>query len=227
MFQLSSVESSLWSQYANNRSLENRNKIFQFYSEWVRKVASRQYSLLRPEGVEWADFVQSASIALMESIERFDYSCSVPFESFAFPRVRGAILNTLPALPAISIDAIHEQYLESGRSAHYSEVEINVFDQFLDAVLEIAFSEILVSSSYKAVRIDGDPLKAYICNSEAEKVVAAVGQLPDDLQFIITAHYINFMRFSQIATQLSLSRSRVSQLHKEALRRLRFLYEDT
>lgn len=223
----SSVESLLWSQYASNRSLENRNKIFQYYTEWVRKIASQQYSVLRPATVEWADFVQAASLALMECIDRFDHACSVPFSAYAFPRVRGAMLDMLPVASTVSIDTVQELGFVTDRNQLYVDVEIATFDQFIEAVLDIAFSEILTSDAQSVTRLDGDPLNAYISNAEAEKVINAVSQLPCDLQFIITSHYRNFISFSQIAEQLSLSRSRVSQLHRKALKRLRYLYENT
>ncbi|NJL18613.1 MAG: hypothetical protein HC938_17105, partial [Nitrospira sp.] len=47
-----------------------------------------------------ADYVQNASIGLLEAISRFEPERGIPFAAFALPRVRGAVLNGLRTLPA-------------------------------------------------------------------------------------------------------------------------------
>lgn len=226
--ELSEIELTLWSRYASHRTLENRNKIFLHYSAWAKKIASSQFILLRPDTLEWSDFVQSASLALMESIDRFDHLSSVPFEAYAYPRIRGAILNSLPKFSMMSIDFALDKMDWRQKDQLYSEGAVEGFDQFVDAVLDIALSEILVSSSFNVTtRLDGDPLRVYINSCEEEKLMALIDRLPDDMHFIVTSHYSNFLSFAQIAKQMSLSKSRVSQIHREALRKLRTLYETT
>jgi RNA polymerase sigma factor FliA len=201
-------ELALWSDYCSSRSLENRNRLFQYYSLWAKKVASSQFALLRPAQVDWSDIVQNASLALIEVIDKFDNSRGVPFKAFAYPRIKGAIIDGLPKSEQIDSEEMREIEEWTNSSTLYFEPEGDEFNQFIDAVLD-------------------DPMNAYISLREEQKVVEAIDSLPSDLRFIIISHYNNYLTFSQIANEMALSRGRVSQLHKEALKQLRQTYEAT
>jgi RNA polymerase sigma factor FliA len=220
-------ELALWSDYCSSRSLENRNRLFQYYSLWAKKVASSQFALLRPAQVDWSDIVQNASLALIEVIDKFDNSRGVPFKAFAYPRIKGAIIDGLPKSEQIDSEEMREIEEWTNSSTLYFEPEGDEFNQFIDAVLDIAFSEILDMSSRRVTRFSDDPMNAYISLREEQKVVEAIDSLPSDLRFIIISHYNNYLTFSQIANEMALSRGRVSQLHKEALKQLRQTYEAT
>jgi RNA polymerase sigma factor FliA len=221
------IESALWSDYASNRSLENRNQLFQYYSIWVKKVASSQFAQLRPALIDWSDCVQNASISLIEVIEKFDCLKGVPFEAYAYPRIRGAIIDGLPKQGQVSPEDISEIEEWTTGSNLYFEPEGDEFNQFIDAVLDIAFSEILDISSRRVTRFNDDPLNAYISLREEQKVIEAIDSLPSDLRFVVTSHYNNYLTFTQIANEMLLSKGRVSQMHKEALKKLRQTYEAT
>jgi RNA polymerase sigma factor FliA len=221
------IESALWSKYSSDKSLENRNQLFLFYSVWAKKIASNQFAQLRPALIDWSDCVQNASIALIEVIDKFDSARGVSFEVFAYSRVKGAVIDGLPKqalIPPEDMDEIEEWTTSSNL---YFEPEGDEFSQFVDAVLDIAFSEILDMSSRRVTRFSDDPLNAYISLEEEQKVVEAIDSLPTDLRFVITSHYNYYLTFTQIANEMLLSKSRVSQMHKEALKKLRQAYEAT
>lgn len=215
----------LWSSYSANRDIEIRNKIFQYYSSWIKKISSYQYSKYRTDYVNWSDCVQNASIALLEAIDKFEVSRGVPFEAFAYARIKGAVLNGLADLSKNNFkitydidDVLDEVDLSDNDEAR--------FDQFIDVIIDIAFSKLLDLSSYRFSQTGMDPLDSYIINSEEKKVLSAVKELPSELQFIIISHYNHFLTFTQIAKELDVSKSRVSQLHKEAIKKLRIIYEN-
>lgn len=224
---ISDPATELWASYSADKNIEIRNKIFQHYSLWIKKVSSYQYSKYRADLIEWSDCVQNASIALLESIDKYDMSRGIPFEAFAYSRVKGAILNGLAASS--------KHYVKTTTTTDFFDIADNInlsdnfddsFDQFLDAVIDIAFSKLLDISSYRFSQIGIDPLDSYIINSEEKKVLSAVKKLPSELQFIIVSHYNHFLTFIQIAEKLNISKSRVSQLHKDALKKLRNIYEN-
>jgi RNA polymerase sigma factor FliA len=223
----SQLESTLWMEYSSNRTLENRNRLFQFYSGWVKKIASAQFYQMHPDGVEWSDFVQNASVALIEAIDRFDLDFAVPFEAFAYPRIKGAIIDGLPKSGTVFLNDVAFGSTLSATHGLYFDNEIRDFDQFIDAILDIAFAKILDISSRRATRLDSDPLDVYINIREEEKVMNAIKRLPADQQFVIISHYNHFLTLSQIGNKMSLSTSRVSQLHRDALKQLRLFYEAT
>lgn len=217
----------LWAEYAQNKTLEIRNKLFQHYVIWLRKIVSTQYLKNRNTLIDWHDCIQNASIALIESIDRFDFSRDVPFEAFAYPRIKGAIIDGFSQIKSESyvysdVGAIDQYDFFASRELT-GDVD-DSFDDFIDIVLDVAFSKLLGVSAPKLIEHQ-NPLNAYILHSEDKKIHQAVQLLTPDYQFIILSHYHNYLTFTQIAEQLGVSKSRISQLHKEALKKLRHLYE--
>lgn len=219
----------LWILFKETQKVEVRNQLFQHYSEWVRKVTSIQFAKYGNQLVDWSDCMQNASIALIEAIERFDIERGVPFEAFAYPRTKGAILNGIVRFQReksqVAVqDSDMECVLDRECVVDMEEGE-DFFDVFVDSVIDLAFSKMLDMASYRSRQSSQNPLDLYLAIAEEDRLTALVAQLPADLAFIINAHYNHYLSFVQIAEKMNLSRSRISQLHKEALRKLRLLYE--
>lgn len=217
----------LWAEYAQHNSLEVRNKLFQYYALWLRKIVSSQYLKNRNTLIDWHDCIQNASIALLESIDRFDFSRGVPFEAFAYSRIKGAIIDGFSQIKSEAyvysdIGAI-EQYDFFAHRELTGDID-ETFDDFIDIVLDVAFSKLLGVSAPKLIE-EQNPLSVFLLHSEDKKIHQAIQLLTSDCQFIILSHYHNYLTFTQIAELLGVSKSRVSQLHKEALKKLRILYE--
>ena len=67
------------------------------YSPLVKYVAGRMISGL-PAHVEEADLISYGLIGLISTIERFEPDREIKFETYAIPRIRGAIIDELRAL---------------------------------------------------------------------------------------------------------------------------------
>ncbi len=217
----------LWAVYAQHRALETRNKLIQYYAGWLRKVVSSQYLKNRNTLIDWHDCIQNASIALIESIDRFDFSRGTPFEAFAHPRIKGAIIDGFSEIRSEAyvysdLGAI-DQYDFFAHRELTGDIEES-FDDFIDIVLDVAFSKLLGVSAPRLIE-EQNPLNVYLLHTEDKKVNQAIQLLAANYQFIIISHYHNYLSFAQIAELLGVSKSRVSQLHKEALQKLRFFYE--
>lgn len=80
----------LWDAYAKDPSTFNRNKIAEFYWKWatqeVEKFCARRH--LQPDA-----YYAPVSEALLLSIPRFDRSRGFAFRTFAYPRLTGALLD--------------------------------------------------------------------------------------------------------------------------------------
>ena len=87
----------LWQSFRADPTLERRNRLVLQYSPLVKYVAGRLRTRL-PESVEYADLVSDGIIGLMEAIERFDPGRGLTFQTFAVPRIRGAMVDALRSL---------------------------------------------------------------------------------------------------------------------------------
>lgn len=217
---------ALWQSYKTNRHFHERNRLFLQYSSWIRKITSAQFIRYGGQLVDWADCMQNASIGLIEAIERYDIDRGVPFEAYAYTRIKGAIVNGITHFQKdrrhnIIREADHEFLSE----IHLSENPDDLFDSFVDSVIDLAFSKMLDMASYKFREVGANPLDAYISISEDERVMDSVKLLPQELQYVINSHYNHYLTFAEIATHMQVSPSRVSQLHKLALEKLRRIYE--
>jgi len=86
----------LWAAYRSAPCRRTRDGLAVHYRPLVRSVAHRTAQRL-PDHVDAADLVQSGVFGLLEAIDRFDPDRCARFESYAVPRIRGAVLDELRA----------------------------------------------------------------------------------------------------------------------------------
>src|SRR5918997_6757112 len=86
----------LWAAYLAEPTRALRDRLVVHYTPLLRAVAHRLGSAL-PSYIEVADLVQCGVFGLIDAVERFDPERCPRFESYAVPRIRGAILDELRA----------------------------------------------------------------------------------------------------------------------------------
>jgi DNA-directed RNA polymerase specialized sigma subunit len=69
----------LWRLYLETASIEVRNSLFLYYLPWMKKISTSIFSKYSNRTTEWRDCIQIGSVALLESIGRYDPSTGVPF----------------------------------------------------------------------------------------------------------------------------------------------------
>src|SRR6266550_1880197 len=87
----------LWERYKEDGSQEAREQLIIHYAPLVKYVASRVATGL-PANVEQADLVSYGIFGLIDALEKFDLAREIKFETYAIPRIRGAIIDELRAL---------------------------------------------------------------------------------------------------------------------------------
>src|SRR5947209_7396781 len=86
-----------WREYASTRAPELRDAIIRDYAILARRAVERLQ--ITPWGcVSKDDLISHAVIGLIDAIDRYDPEHGSPFEGFAMPRIRGAILDALRQL---------------------------------------------------------------------------------------------------------------------------------
>ncbi len=87
----------LWERFKATGDEDARERLILHYSPLVKFVAGRIGAGL-PSSVDPGDLVSSGVFGLIDAIERFDPERGVKFETFAVPRIRGAVYDGLRQL---------------------------------------------------------------------------------------------------------------------------------
>lgn len=241
------VRSDLWTNFIKTREQKIREELITEYAPLVRFVVGR-LGIPPTSLLEIDDLVSYGMIGLINAIDRFDLVRGVPFEAFATPRIRGAVIDHLRSLnwqPRSAVSRIRqvEAALASveqrmGRPAKEEEVagELGVSveryrQMLLDASTTVLSLDVPVSSFHDE---EMSPLKDFLEDEdapgpaeEAERqemalaLSSAIDQLPEREQLLLALYYQEELTMKEISKVMSVSESRVCQLHMQAIMRLR------
>lgn len=211
------AETQLWRQYRQGRDLAARDRLFMQYMPWAASVGRSVYRRISIYNLDSDDFVQNAELGLLDAISRFDPDRGIDFRAYAKARVRGAVFNGLRVLLSergVSNDDM--RYAE--RLAHLHRSDVDAFDSVVDAIVGLGIGYLLDHAGNEG---SGDAY-AYVKRDQTNAtLVQAVNRLPDRLRHLIKEHYFNHVPFRDLAESMGVTKGRVSQLHHDALRRLR------
>ncbi|HEY2346304.1 MAG TPA: sigma-70 family RNA polymerase sigma factor [Xanthomonadaceae bacterium] len=215
------AEPELWDRYRVHDDQQARDRLFLHYVPWASSIARSVHRRLRVYNVDREDFVQNATIGLLEAMARFDPARGIPFSAYAKSRVRGAVFNGLRAIlgerPAPSEESRFAARLKDLLDA---PSEGNVFNDVVDSILGLGTGYLLDEAASHMVAREGGLEYARAAELET-RIASAVSILPDRLRMILQLHYFQFVPFQEIAARLGVTKGRISQLHKVALEKLR------
>ena len=87
----------LWQQYIDGRSADVRRTLIETYAPLARYVVDRLN--LRPgAALEYDDLLSQAVVGLIDAVDRFDPTRGIKFETYAYYRIRGAVMDMLREL---------------------------------------------------------------------------------------------------------------------------------
>jgi RNA polymerase sigma factor FliA len=215
-------EAELWRRFRQGGDLLARDHLFRLHMAWAAAVARSVYRRVGVFSLDSSDFVQNAELGMLEALARYEPERGIDFRAFARSRVRGAVFNGLRSmLRERGISNDDQRHVE--RLSHMRDNDGEAFDTVVDAVIALGMGFLLDHAASEA-SIDAS---TYVQRDQTHlRLKSAVDRLPERLQEVVVAHYFDFVPFSDIADDLGVSRSRVSQLHREALQRLRDILRD-
>lgn len=211
------AEVELWQQYREGSDLFARDRLFLQYMPWAASVGRSVYRRISIYSLDRDDFVQNAELGLLDAMSRFDPGRGVEFSAYARPRVRGAVFNGLRALLSergVSNDDM--RYAE--RLTHLHRGDIDAFDSVVDAIVGLGIGYLLDHTSNEGT---GDAYAYFKRDQTNATLLQVVNRLPERLCHVVTEHYFNHVPFRDIAADMKLTKGRISQIHHEALDRLR------
>jgi RNA polymerase sigma factor for flagellar operon FliA len=234
----------LWKQYGETKSQEAREVLIIEYAPLVKLVAGR-LSMYLGFNVEYDDLVGYGIFGLIDAIDKFDMMKDVKFETYASLRIRGAILDQIRKMDWIprtirdrqkKIDiAIKEVESETGHVAtdaevasrmHITEDEYMNWQSQMKATGVISLNEFMEQGSdipedyNRSARLE-KPEEAVERAELKEMLKEALNLLTEKERKVVLLYYYEELTLKEISNVLSVSESRVSQLHTRALQKMR------
>ena len=230
----------LWAGYLSEPSRALRDRLVVQYMPLLRAVAHRLGSSL-PSYVEISDLVQCGVFGLIDAVERYDPARCSRFESYAVPRIRGAIIDELRAqdwvprtvrgrtreleraqerLEARLLRAATDAELadELGLSVH----EVRSFGRQVQLISVEALDENSGGVSELLADDDApDPMSVVQAAETVRQLAAAVEQLGERDRTVVQLYYLENRTLAEIGRLLGVTESRVCQLHTRLVGRLR------
>ncbi|UCD62819.1 MAG: FliA/WhiG family RNA polymerase sigma factor [Candidatus Zixiibacteriota bacterium] len=237
-----------WTRYRKLGTDKVRKHLLSKYIPLVRNVATRM-AMGFPRSVELSDLVSTGVIGLIEAFSNFDPGRGVKFETYAVPRIRGAILDELRALDWVPRSTraksreIERAYCvlendlgrppEKTELARHMDLSLRELHDALEDVSGtgmLSLDEVIYreDDNRQVPRIETviDREKLSVLGEiERKELKSFLGVAMDRLtrqeKLVIALYYYEELTLKEIGEVMSISESRVSQIHTRAVTKLR------
>ena len=214
----------------------------------MKYVASRVATGL-PASVEQGDLVSYGIFGLIDALEKFDPAREIKFETYAIPRIRGAIIDELRSLDwvprsvrtrARQIEraiAVLERELMRAPTDDEIAKKLGIEPEELeDSLREISRTSVAALDELWSPMGGGDQIalidtiedgsgpdpESSLEQTEIREALAeAISSLPEREKLVVTLYYYEELTLREIGEVLGVTESRVSQLHTKAILRLK------
>ena len=239
---------ALWEEFKATASATVRERLILHYAPLVKYVASRVATGL-PASVEQGDLVSYGMFGLIDALTKFEPARGNKFETYAIPRIKGAIIDELRAMDWVPRSVrfkareIEKAYadLESMLKRAPSEREVAErlgvsLGELHDVISQISFVSVLALDELLAVGSDRgehvslmdtladrtvDPTTGLEGQETRGLLAAAINSLSEREKIVVTLYYFEGLTLAEIGDILGVTESRVCQIHTKAVGQLR------
>lgn len=224
-----------------------RDQLIMDYAPLIRFVAQRIAARL-PSNIDIDDLISAGVIGLMDAIEKYDPSRDNKFKTYAEFRIRGAILDELRSQDWVP-RSVRDKAKKIEKT--YAELEQKfgraVTDEELSSALGIELEEYYdMVSKVKAVTLlsidelsgpnqqdrkslleclenvsSKNPFTQLKSKGIRDLLVKHIDELPEKQKLVLSLYYYEDLNLKEIGKILEVTESRVSQLHTQAVEKLR------
>jgi RNA polymerase sigma factor for flagellar operon FliA len=241
-------EAQLWQEFHYGGSDAAREQLIVEYSPLVKYVAGR-VAIGLPPNVEFDDLVSYGIFGLMDAIDKFDPERGIKFETYAIARIRGAIMDGLRTNDWVP-RSVRQKAKDLEKVCTELENKLGRYatDQEISASLQISLEELYrmlnevscttlssLDEIWLTKKPDDDSVRVLdlienedsldpeelVEISELKRALAqAIDGLSEREKYVISLYYYEGLTLKEIGETLSISESRVSQIHTKAIFRL-------
>ena len=235
-------ERALWEEYS--RSGKGRDELVTRYLPLIKYVVGRM-AVTPPTGLDYEDLLSFGVFGLLDAVEKFEPSKGFVFQTYAIPRIRGAILDELRKCDWFSRSGREkvQKYNRAMERVLRDKGEMNdelimqemgvTSDEYYE-VQELASRGYITSLddttplddgevSIEATLADDSPTAADRLDDESDKqqLVEALQELPERERQMLSLYYYEGLTLKEIGVIMGVTESRVSQIHGKGLSMLR------
>jgi RNA polymerase sigma factor for flagellar operon FliA len=230
----------------SNKEKRTRDENIVSYLPMVEKIVSKMG--IKNHLMDREDLIQIGMVGLIESLDRFDESKNVSFESYVYRRIRGSVFDALRKEGKISRDRIkklnnyndHKEELQQKLLRTPTDEEICDYMGITRKELDDVYMTIHTISnvSLETVMFQNEENDIYlkdmledketspvidtmVFDEEKDNLHSAVRTLNEREQMIVQLYYVEELTLKEIAYILDVSIPRVSQLHGKIISKLR------
>ncbi len=235
--------------YQADGKLQSNEQYVVQYAPLVKRIAHHLAAKL-PPSVQVDDLIQAGLIGLLDAISHYDPTQGAQFETYASQRIRGSMLDELreadwaPRSARKNMRTIEaavsklEQQL--GRAPGEQELarELHVsLEEYQQMLLDARGHQLVHYEDFQAEGENDfferhaaderpDPLGQIEAGGFRAALVEAIKVLPEREKLMMSLYYEEELNLKEIGAVLGVTESRVSQLHSQAVARLRSRLRD-
>lgn len=243
----SEEEKKLWEEYL--RSGIGRDELVIKYLPLIKYVVSRM-AVTPPQGLDYEDLLSFGVFGLLDAVDKFDPSKGFVFQTYAVPRIRGAILDELRKCDWYSrsarekvqkLNKVMEKILRDKGEIRDEWVmaEMGIDEEEYFEIQELAGRGYITSLDDTTPLEEGDvPVEATLADeretmedrmdaeAERQELAEALAMLPERERTMLSLYYYEGLNLKEIGKVMDVTESRVSQIHGKALSMLRAIMKE-
>lgn len=223
----------------------DRQEIVKHYAPKIKYLALRMKAKL-PRNVELNDLISAGTLGLVESLGKFNPELGIKFDTYAENRIKGAMLDELRRMDWFSRglrqkvrtleDAIRRYENQHGRSASEEDLQkaTGLSEKDVRSGLEALQNQLCLNldaiqdtfSSESQSHVDNEPFKTTALQEIVDKVAGLIDSLTPREKMVMSLYYGDELNMKEVAEVMGITEGRVSQLHSQAMGRLRQKFTD-
>ncbi len=237
----------LWVKYKENKNKDAKDALIINYVSLVKMIAGRLFTSYNAH-VEFDDLMGYGVIGLIDAIEKYDHKKNIKFETYANIRIRGAIIDQIRHMDWIPRSTRQkykriEEVIEKLQVTYDYDIPDEVIaDELGMTVAEyqkllgevttysvLSLEEKIDENSNFDIKSRTNEFQPedYFLNEELNREIAKmIDNLPEKESLVLKLYYYSEITYKEIAEVLSISESRVSQIHSKAVSKLKIALKE-